>query len=57
MQYTIQENVVPGGGTQMGSFVVTVDDGSGDPPPSLLTTVATAVEAVRPVGSSYACRR
>ena len=54
MQFTIQENVVPGGGARMGSFLVTVDDGSGDPPPSLLTTVANAVEAVRPVGSSYA---
>ena len=54
MQYTIQENVVPGGATRMGSFVVTVDDGTGNPPPTLLTTVANAVEAVRPVGSSYA---
>jgi uncharacterized phage protein gp47/JayE len=53
MQYTVQENVVPGGATRMGSFVVTVDDGTGDPPSTLLTTVANAVEAVRPVGSSY----
>jgi phage-related baseplate assembly protein len=54
MQYTIQENLVPGGAARMGSFIITVDDGTGDPPPDLLTTVATAVEAVRPVGSSYA---
>jgi hypothetical protein len=38
----------------MGHFVVTVDDGSGDPPAALLTTVQQAVDAVRPVGSSFA---
>jgi len=53
MQYTIQENVVPDGTPTMGCFVVTVDDGTGNPPSTLLTTVANAVEAVRPVGSSY----
>ncbi len=43
----------PSGATRMGSFVITVDDGSGHPPSSLLATVATAVEAVRPVGSTF----
>jgi hypothetical protein len=38
----------------MGHFVVTVDDGSGDPPATLLSTVQLAVDAVRPVGSSFA---
>ncbi|MBW4091066.1 MAG: baseplate protein [Proteobacteria bacterium] len=51
--YTLQENVDPSGATRMGSFVITVDDGSGHPPSSLLATVATAVEAVRPVGSTF----
>ena len=37
----------------MGSFVVTVDDGSGYPSASLLTTIGGAVEAVRPVGSIF----
>ena len=37
----------------MGCFLVTVDDGTGNPPSSLLATVTTAIEAVRPVGSSY----
>ena len=32
MEYTIQENLVPGGATRMGSFIVTVDDGTGNPP-------------------------
>jgi hypothetical protein len=31
-----------------------VDDGSGSPPASLLSTVQQAVEAVRPVGTSFA---
>jgi len=53
MQYTIQENVVPDGTPTMGCFVVTVDDGTGNPPSGLLTTVTTAVEAVRPIGSTY----
>jgi hypothetical protein len=37
----------------MGSFVVTVDDGSGSPSTALLSTVQTAIDAVRPVGSVF----
>ena len=37
-----------------GAFVVTVDDGSGTPPSELLEAVALAVEAVRPVGTTFA---
>ena len=40
----------------MGSFVVTVDDGSGSPSAALLSTVQLAVEAVRPVGSVFHVR-
>jgi uncharacterized phage protein gp47/JayE len=54
LSYTISENLNQAGGTQMGHFVVTVDDGSGSPPASLLSTVQQAVEAVRPVGTSFA---
>jgi uncharacterized phage protein gp47/JayE len=54
LSYAINENINQAGGVQMGHFVVTVDDGSGDPPASLLTTVQQAVDAVRPVGSSFA---
>ena len=53
LNYTIQENQDPTGQPLMGSFVVTVDDGSGTPPTSLLATVQTAVDAVRPVGSVF----
>lgn len=54
LTYTLQENVSPDGTLRMGSFVVTVDDGSGTPPSTLLSQIATAIEAVRPVGSLYA---
>ena len=36
LQYTIQENATQSGATQPGSFVVTVDDGTGAPPAALL---------------------
>jgi uncharacterized phage protein gp47/JayE len=51
--YTIQENQDVYGNLSMGNFVVTVDDGSGYPSTSLLSTVQTAVDAVRPVGSTF----
>jgi uncharacterized phage protein gp47/JayE len=51
--YAIQENQDASGNPLMGSFVVTVDDGSGYPPTALLSTVQMAVEAVRPVGSIF----
>jgi uncharacterized phage protein gp47/JayE len=51
--YTIQENQDASGNHLMGSFVVTVDDGSGYPSTTLLSTVQTAVDAVRPVGSIF----
>jgi uncharacterized phage protein gp47/JayE len=53
LNYTIQENLDPTGQSRMGSFVVTVDDGSGMPSTSLLSTVQEAVDAVRPVGSTF----
>lgn len=56
LNYTIQENTDPSGRTLMGSFVVTVDDGSGSPSTTLLSTVQTAIDAVRPVGSIFAVR-
>jgi uncharacterized phage protein gp47/JayE len=53
LAYTIQENVAPDGSARAGSFIVTIDDGSGYPPSSLVATVSTAIEAVRPLGSTY----
>jgi uncharacterized phage protein gp47/JayE len=54
LSYTIAENINQAGTAQPGHFVVTVDDGSGNPPSSLLSAVQQAVDAVRPVGSSFA---
>ncbi len=53
LNYTLQENLTPAGTASMGCFVLTVDDGSGAPPASLLTSVAAAVESMRPIGSLY----
>jgi uncharacterized phage protein gp47/JayE len=53
LNYTIQENIDPSGQPLMGSFVVTVDDGSGSPSAALLSAVQTAIDAVRPVGSIF----
>ena len=47
LRYSIAEGV----GT--GVFVVTVDDGTGAPAPALLSEVATAIEAVRPLATSF----
>jgi uncharacterized phage protein gp47/JayE len=54
--YTIQENQDTNGNLAMGSFIVTVDDGSGHPSTTLLATVQTAIDAVRPVGSIFTVR-
>ena len=55
LNYTIQENPDPSGQPRMGSFVVTVDDGSGSPSTALLSTVQSAIDAVRPVGFDLQC--
>ena len=54
LSYTLQENTAPDGSQRMGSFVATVDDGSGTPSTTLIAQVAAAVEAMRPIGSIYA---
>ena len=54
LSYELQENVDTAGNVRMGNFVVTIDDGSGYPSSSLLATAAAAIEAVRPVGSTFA---
>ena len=53
LEFVIQENVDAAGQPRMGSFLLTVDDGSGTPPTSLLSTVQSSVNAVRPVGSLF----
>lgn len=52
LTYTIAPNQIANGTYTPGSFTVTVDDGSGATPSSTITTVATAVSGVRPIGST-----
>jgi uncharacterized phage protein gp47/JayE len=54
LSYSITENCDQAGNLQMGHFVVTVDDGTGSPPTALLQTVQQNVDAIRPVGTSFA---
>ena len=54
LSYALAENQDPSGAGRAGFFTVTVDDGSGSPPASLITAVASALEGVRPVGTLYA---
>ncbi|MEX3933261.1 baseplate J/gp47 family protein [Paraburkholderia phymatum] len=53
LQYTLLENVNYAGATQMGNIVAIVDDGTGSPSSTLLSTVANAIDAVRPFTSTY----
>jgi uncharacterized phage protein gp47/JayE len=54
LTYQITENIDQTGASQLGHFVVTVDNGTGEPPNWLLSEVQQAVDAVRPIGSSFA---
>lgn len=47
LQIALLENQAPNGTPLLGSFTVIADDGSGNPPLSLLNAVFTAVDAVR----------
>lgn len=51
--YSLVENLTYGGVAQPGYFYVVVDDGTGAPSGSLLTSVSNAVDAVRPVTSTF----
>ena len=53
LRFALQENVDATGAARMGSFIVTIDDGSGSPSSALLSSVQAAVDAVRPVGSAF----
>jgi uncharacterized phage protein gp47/JayE len=56
LDFKIVENVDSSGANWIGSFVITVDDGSGYPPPSLLSIVYASVDSVRPIGSIFSVR-
>lgn len=51
--YDMVENQTYSGTDQLGTFYVVADDGSGDPGSTFLNNVANAVEATRPIGTSY----
>lgn len=53
LTYTLTENLNYDGSTNIGYFYVVVDDGTGSPSGGLLASVGNAVEAVRPVGSTF----
>ncbi len=54
LSYAIVENVNQVGMTQMGHFVVTVDDGTGAPSANLIATVQQAIDEIRPIGTTFA---
>lgn len=51
--YTLTENYTYAGVYQPGYFYVVVDDGTGAPSGGFLTSVAAAIETVRPATSTY----
>ena len=51
--YSFVENQTYAGASQPGYFYVVVDNGSGTPPSSLITAAGTAVDAVRPLTSTF----
>ncbi len=51
--YIILENQTYAGAAQNGTFIVIVDDGSGSPGSSLLSSVSNAIDAVRPLTSTF----
>lgn len=53
LTYQIRENVAEDGSSRPGHFVVVVDDGSGAPSAVLKSAVYTAVDAVRPLCSTF----
>lgn len=53
LSYSLTENQTYGGAAQMGYFFVVVDDGTGTPSSTLLSSVSNAIDAVRPVTSTF----
>lgn len=53
VSYALVENQTYGGATQYGYFYVVVDDGTGYPTGSFLSTVSNAIDAVRPFTSTF----
>ena len=56
LRYRIDENVDAAGSLKRGNFVVTIDDGTGSTPAPLVSSVADAIEAYRPLTVTFTCR-
>lgn len=54
LTFTLQEGIDSAGALRPGFFTVAVDDGTGTPPSALLTSIYAAIDAIRPVGASFA---
>lgn len=53
VNYTITENQTYGGSAQLGYFYVVVDDGTGTPSGTFLSTASNAIDAVRPLTTTF----
>ncbi len=53
VNFVLTENLTYAGAAQLDYFYVVVDDGSGSPPGSFITAVSNAIDAVRPVTSTF----
>ena len=53
LAYLVIENTQYNGTTQQGYFTVIIDDGTGYPSSQLQTNVGNAINAIRPLGSTY----
>jgi len=56
LSFAIAERVDTAGAVRSGHFTVTIDDGTGGASPALLAAAGAAIEAVRPVGSTFGVR-
>ncbi len=56
LSVALAERVDSAGAVRPGHFMVTVDDGTGTAPASLLADAGRAIDAVRPVGSTFGVR-
>ena len=56
LSFVIAERMDAAGAVRPGHFTVTIDDGSGGATPALIAAAGAAIEAVRPIGSTFSVR-
>ena len=54
LNVAVEQNTGIGNTPQVGAFLVIIDDGTGYPTTDLLASIASAVDAVRPIGTTFA---